>query len=234
MKRLLLTILVALAVMPLAGQVPDDGAIRAQIFDPASQFYYPPLISRYMKGDTTLTADDYHYLYYGFAMQEEYVPLDHIPGETDMLTVIEMTGGKLDAESAEKLLFYAQEAMQKDPFSPTTINLMTYAYGVTGDAERERISAARLRGVLATIASSGDGKTEGTAWNVIFFSHVNDFLASKGLAARERRVVSQRVEYATLAKPDGRTKGYYFDYSRAYSKPPTVLPEKPKGLKPKW
>lgn len=234
MKRIFLTVIIALAAISLNAQRPDDGAIRAEIFDPASPYFYPPLMSRYMEGDTTLTATDYHYLYYGFAMQDEYVPLDPIPGEADMMTILEHTGGKLNVQIAGKLLFYAQEAMQRDPFSPSTINLMTYAYGVLGDAEREKVSAARLRGVLGTIAASGDGKTEKTAWNVLFFSHVNDFLASKGLVARDRRVVTRTVEYATLAEADGKEKGYYFDFGRAYSKPPTVLPERPKGLKPKW
>ncbi len=234
MKKVFLTVIMALGAISSMGQAPDDGAIRAEIFNPASQYYYPPLMTRYMAGDTTLTAADYHYLYYGFAMQDEYVPLDPIPGETDMLTIIERNGGKLTKESAEKLLFYAQEIMAKDPFSPLTINFMTYAYGIIGDAGREKISAARFKGILDTIEASGDGKTEKTAWDVIFFSHVNDFLASKGLVARDRRVVSQSVEYATLTEPNGKDKGYFFDFSRAYSKPPTVLPEKPKGLKPKW
>lgn len=234
MKGILLTMAIMLAAMPLAGQAPDNTAILAEVSNPASRYYYPPLMSRYMKGDTTLTADDYHYLYYGFAMQDEYLPLDPIPGETELLGLIDRTGGKLSAEDAEKLLLYAQKVMQRDPFSPSTINFMTYAYGVLGDVEREKASAARLAGVLGAIAATGDGKKEKTAWHVIFFSHVNDFLASKGLEARGRRVVSRSVEYAALMEPNGRDKGYFFDFSRAYSKPPTVLPQKPKGIQPKW
>ena len=232
MKRILFVVMVALGALPVWGQTPDDDAIRAEVFNPGSQYYYAPLLSRYMKGDTTLTAADYHHLYYGFAMQDQYRPLDPIPAEVDVLTIFDRAGLEMTKEDAEKVVFYGEQVMLRDPFSPTNINFMTYAYGVLGDAEKERISASRMAGVLGVIASSGDGLKENTPWHVIFFSHVNDFLGTKGLAARSRRVVTRSVEYVTLAEPDRKVKGYYFDFGRAYSKPPEVMPEKQKGLHP--
>ncbi|MCL2560950.1 MAG: DUF4919 domain-containing protein [Rikenellaceae bacterium] len=211
----------------------DDAAIRAAVFDPASPFYYPPLMARYIRGDAALTLDDYRHLYYGFAMTDDYRPLDPIAGETELLTILERVGTGPTPEDAEKLLRHAREVMQRDPFSPSVINFMTFAYGILGDVEEEHASAARLAGVLGAIGSSGDGLREQSAWHVTFFTHVNDFLAARGLLARDRRVVSRAVEYVTLAEPDGRNRGYYFDFSRIYVRPPTEIPERPRGLRPR-
>ena len=65
MKRLLILWL----LLPLlsAAKVPVESDIKARIEDPASGQYYPNLRLRYEQADSTLTADDYHYLYYGYA-----------------------------------------------------------------------------------------------------------------------------------------------------------------------
>lgn len=67
MKRLLILWL----LLPLlsTAKVPVESDIKARIEDPASEQYYPNLRLRYEQADSTLTADDYHYLYYGYAYQ---------------------------------------------------------------------------------------------------------------------------------------------------------------------
>lgn len=232
MKKLLFIIMTAAIGVQASAQAPNNEAIRGAVGDPGSVYYYPALMARYVKGDSTLTATDYHYLYYGFAFQDEYKPLDPIPGENNILSIIE-TRKELTVGDAEDIITYANQVMAHDPFSPSNINFMTYAYGLLGDTERERQSARRLEMVLKTIEASGAGDKEDSPWHVTFFTHVNDFLAWKGYEPRERRVVSRSVEFVIPVKAEKKNKGFYFDYSRAYSKPPTHMPEKPKGLKPK-
>lgn len=72
-----------------AQQAPDDEDIFARTLDEASPYYYPSLMMRYRAGDTTLTATDYYYLYYGYAFSENYRPLRPIKAEDDMLAVLE-------------------------------------------------------------------------------------------------------------------------------------------------
>ena len=50
---------------------PDFVKIEAEIKNENSNFYYPKLFERYLKGDTTLTVEDYHYLYFGYSFQDE-------------------------------------------------------------------------------------------------------------------------------------------------------------------
>jgi len=77
MKRLLILWL----LLPLlsAAKVPVESDIKARIEDPASEQYYPNLRLRYEQADSTLTAEDYHYLYYGYAYQPQYRPLETNP-----------------------------------------------------------------------------------------------------------------------------------------------------------
>ncbi|MBQ2395013.1 MAG: DUF4919 domain-containing protein, partial [Alistipes sp.] len=56
-------------------QTPDNDRIKAEIENPQSQYFYPNLMARYELGDTTLTLDEFHYLYYGFAYSPKYNPL---------------------------------------------------------------------------------------------------------------------------------------------------------------
>ena len=65
MKNLLLTLLLLPALA--AAKVPVEEDIVAKTSDPDSPFYYTSLMMRYNAGDETLTDEDYHYLYYGYA-----------------------------------------------------------------------------------------------------------------------------------------------------------------------
>ncbi len=77
MKNLLLTLLLLPALA--AAKVPRRGGHSAKTMDAESPFYYTSLMMRYNAGDETLTDEDYHYLYYGYAYQESYKPLDANP-----------------------------------------------------------------------------------------------------------------------------------------------------------
>ena len=77
MKRLLsfALLLPALAV----AKVPVEEDILDRITDTSSPYYYTGLMMRYNAGDETLTDEDYHYLYYGYAYQDAYKPLNTNP-----------------------------------------------------------------------------------------------------------------------------------------------------------
>lgn len=231
MKKLL-TILAAMTLCAsLAAQTPDNEAIRLAVANPSSQYFYPELIKRYMAGDLTLTAADYHHLYYGYAFQDSYQPLEPISAEAGILMLLE-GHPEPDGEVAERILELGREVMQRDPFSPRNINFMAYAYAILGDTLNAQNCMARLDGVLRTIEASGDGLKEKTAWHVISFDHVVDMLDARGLEVRKRMVISIDVEYVELRNPTDK-RGYYFDSGRVYWNVPEHLKnrERPKGLK---
>lgn len=215
-REYLIFALCALCGFVAKAQVPDNDKIFLAINDSNSQYYYPNLMMRYNAGDV-LTDEEYHHLYYGFAYQEAYRPLNDNAGMTKVQNI--MARIAIDTPTVadiDELIAACSEAMELDPFSPKLLNIMAYAYGTAGDKEREKIYADHLAAVLKVIASSGTGLKEKEAMHIIMFSHGIDFIAAKGWSQLKGKIISRSVEFIPFAAPKNKVKGYYFDYSRVY------------------
>ena len=159
MKRtaLLYGVLLAFAAFPLAAQqAPDNDAILRETIDKGSPYYYPAIYMRYMSGDTTLTLEDYRHLYYGYAWQPGYKPFE-TPAAKDRILNILAKDSLAEADYL-KIVEYGREVMRSEPYDPSTLNFLVYAYGAVGDSVNERINYSRLKGILAAIESSGGGR----------------------------------------------------------------------------
>lgn len=209
----------------LWAKVPDEEDILNHITDPKSEFYYPNLMMRYRSGDLSLSPEAYHYLYYGFAYQEEYRPLE----SNDALDKVMLLASSLDIDHPEvqtlhELLLASEEALKRDPFSPQLLNLVAYAQGALGNREKEQAAYEQMRHVMMTIEDSGDGLTKDTPCHILMFDHALSLLGSYGLNCERARIISREVEYIPLTSPrqlmGKKIRGYYFDYSRIYRNKP--------------
>lgn len=229
MRRLLLlfTLLVANAMVATAQfeerevRIPDENDVIHQTISTSSPYYYTNLMLKYVNGDEPLTPDEYFYLYYGFVYQEDYSPFKENSALDRMLAV--MTGINPDEPTVgqlEALVENGVAALEVDPFNPKVLNMMAYAYGALDDPKREQLYYNHLNGILSTIESSGTGQKEESRWHVLMFSHAYDLLASKGYAYNESRIISRDAMFIPLTRKQGRTKGFYFDYSRIYRNKP--------------
>lgn len=231
MKRFLILLLALMPLFAMAQRVPDNEAILARTIDNSSPYYYPRLMERYIHGDTTLTADEYHHLYYGFAFADNYRPLENDPARIDVLEVFVATETP-DSTQLLRVIEAAERLMHSDPFSPQNLNILTFAYGKLGDERMERICYDRFTKVMQTIESSGTGRREDLPWHVLTFQHAADFTAWRGGEINNRQVRSRSVEYIQLRVKDADgNRGYFFDFSRVYMKRPEY--EKPKEER-KW
>ena len=159
MKRLFWLLLLLPAIA--AAKVPDEEDILARTMDSSSPYYYTGLMMRYNAGDETLTDDDYHYLYYGYAYQDDYKPLNSNPDLDKLLLLASgLDPDNPDRETLEAIISVGGDALKRDPFSPKILNLMSYAYGALGNPREERAYANRMNGVIRTILASGDGFTQ--------------------------------------------------------------------------
>ena len=195
---------------------PNNDRIFAAINDVSSPFYYPNLMLRYKDGKP-MSEEEYHYLYYGYAYQPSYKPLEVNPSMTRVQEI--MARISIDTPSVrdiDELIAAGIAAMEHDPFSPTLINILVYAYGASGDSARELAYSEHLRGVLKTIEQSGDGLKEKSPMHIIMFSHGTDYIASKSIGYRKGQIMSRTVEFVPFDAPRNKVKGYYFDYSRIY------------------
>ena len=223
MKRFILTLLLLVPVLSWA-KVPDEDDIVRKIMDGTSPYYYTNLLMRYNNLEQ-LSEEEYHYLYYGFAYHENYKPMATNNAITDLYaSMMTLNTEDPDREQMQYMISVCTEAMFYDPFSPTVLNMMVFAHGALGDKVKEEAYHRHLQGVLNTIMTSGDGRSDKFPMHIIMFSHANDVMASMGVETRRAEIVSRNVEYIPLVEPrkvpDGRIKGFYFDYSRIYRNKP--------------
>lgn len=220
MKHLLLLFLLAVAT-GAAAKVPNEELILDRTMNAASPFYYPALMMRYNSDEPKLSDEEFHYLYYGYAYRDEYKPLAANP-ELDKLLMLAsgINLDKPDRTTAEHLIALGNEVLQRDPFNPKVLNIMSYAYGVIGDKKREKAYSDRMYGVIRTILDSGDGFTQKTPRHVLMFDHALDLLSAENLSYGKARIVSRTVEFVPLVVPyvvDGKKrKGFYFNFERVY------------------
>ena len=216
MKRLLTALFAVMASVVAMAQTPDNDQLFEAINSSSSPYYYPNLMLRYQAGEA-LSEAEYHHLYYGYAFQQEYKPLEtnsalnRVENIMAIITIDTPSVADIDA-----LIAACNEAMQRDPFSPKLLNILAYAYGTSGDKQREEAYYRHLNGVLKCIESSGSGLKEREPMHIIMFSHGLDYIASKGWNYQKGRIISRSVEYVPFERAHNKVKGYYFDYSRIY------------------
>ncbi|MBP3482251.1 MAG: DUF4919 domain-containing protein [Alistipes sp.] len=218
MYKLFTVLFLSVAVaMPLSAKVPDNDDIYAKIADASSPYYYPNLMMRFKEWSGPMSDDELHYLYYGYAYQPEYKPLESDPYHTRVMEIMSKIAIEEPLVSdLDELILTAAQSLEHDPFSPQMLNIMAYAYGALGDKVREQAYYDRLNGIIRTIERSGDGLREKTPMHILMFSHANDCIAAKGWSYRKGRVISRTVEFVPFEAPHDKVKGYYFDFSRIY------------------
>ncbi|MFI3317022.1 MAG: DUF4919 domain-containing protein [Rikenellaceae bacterium] len=243
MKKLLFLLL--LLPLSLLAKVPIEDDITDKINDPLSGFYYPNLFLKFNNG-AELTAEEFHYLYYGFAYSELYQPL----AVNNKIDKVLLLASSIDPESPsqhtlDQIVIAANDALTLNPFSPTLWNLLAYAYGALGDTQREQLAFDRFNLILSTIDSSGDGVKEKSPKHIIMFDHALDLLTTQGIAHEKASIISRTVEYIPFTdaqrdkNKDQKIKGLYFDFGRIYwNKPDDVTYKRDRkwqfnNLKPK-
>ena len=216
MKRIIIILTALVAMVSASAKTPNNNLIFANISNVDSPLYYPNIMLRYKEGKP-MTEDEYHHLYYGYAFQPEYKPLE---ANASMNRVQEiMARISIDTPSVhdiDELIAAGIAAMESDPFSPTLLNILVYAYGASGDKVRELAYSEHLNGILKCIEQSGDGLKEKSPMHIIMFAHGLDYIASKNIKYLKGRIISRTVEFVPFDFPREKVKGYYFDYSRIY------------------
>ena len=88
MKRFATTLLALIVVVMAFAETPDNDRIFATINNVDSPLYYPNLMLRYKEGKP-MSEEEYHHLYYGYAFQPTYKPLEVNPSMTRVQEIME-------------------------------------------------------------------------------------------------------------------------------------------------
>lgn len=201
-------------------EVPDYNQIRVSISNPKSPNYYPTLMKRFMENDTTLTLDQYRNLYYGFAIQEDFVPYQN---EKEKLLDIRRKFVKEKGSSTvcPEAIRVAKGTLEDNPFDIPAISLISIAYLQLGDTIQYREWDIKQKGILDAILSSGDGEDPSSAFHVIDIEHEYEVLSRLGLQIDKDSLVNSQVEYLKVKPNAEDERGFFFNFgacSKEYKK----------------
>jgi len=175
-------------------KAPDYQFLRDTINDPEGVYYYPRLLDRLAKGDTTLDINDVRCIYYGYALQPDFDPYGHFDEQGDIQKIL---FGDVEPSKAdfEKVIELADKVLAK---KPTELPMYYYRligchYGYGESDPRTEAARFRFSAMMDAVYSSGNGSHEApfhltTVMHSYFLMSMNDL----------------RPEYQSLGQIDGR------------------------------
>lgn len=194
---------------------PDMAAIAAASVDETSQYYYPKLLKSFMANDTTMTATDFQYFYYGTMFQEDYDPYREAPNPAllqELMPIYAKT--KRTRADRGKMLDYAMQVLDDNPIDLRQLTNRIYVYEQNGKYDLAKIWQYKLNHLLLVIAASGTGTDPDNAFIVVYPQHEYDFLNLSKLTATSQRFEPPYYDYIEVGTADKQDpKGYYFNIS---------------------
>lgn len=199
------------AMMAQEVSAPDYRAIRATIQNSKGPNYYPQLMRRYLQNDTTLTLEQYRALYYGYPLQEDYVPYQK--AHKDLIDIRQrIVENKGDQKTCADALVVSQSALDDNPFDLLAISTMVFSYQQLKDTVAFARWNDKMDMLLDAIVSSGDGEDEGSAIHVIDIEHEYEVLNRLGLQVEADSVCNDHVELLKVLPNSEDIRGVYFDF----------------------
>lgn len=195
-------------------KAPDYDLIKAQICDTSSNYYYPKLMERLVKGDMTLTTDDFRYLYFGYIFQPKYEPYWKSPYQ-DKLDIY-YSKNSLDRSDYDEFIKLATLSINEFPFDLRQMNSLAYVYHLKGDEVKSKIISYKYQGILQAIMSSGDGKNCETGLHVISTSHEYIILTMLEFRVLGQSLTSDFCDCMKVADDQKREVNIYFNIKRIW------------------
>lgn len=193
---------------------PDMDAIRREVTDPGSKYFYPNLMARYERHDTVMNLDEYRHLYYGRLFQEDFNPYRHSQASTrgqELYFKANHTRAELDS-----IITYAQTALDDTPFDLQQMNFLIYALQHRGKVYKAKLWQYRLNHLLQAIVSSGTGADPENAWYVINPQHEYNIINFLGAVAKKQHYQEPYFDCIEVEKADAKgsqvqSQTYYFN-----------------------
>lgn len=221
MKKISFLIILIYTVAITSAQIiekVDLKQIEKDISQEESSFYYPDLMNRYKASDTTLTAEEYKYLFYGYVFQKEYIPY----GSHDSLEVMNSYwGNDIIAPNFNKLFELSGLILEDFPFEFNAIKTRIISAIETKDSIESKIWYQKYDKLLGTIFSSGDGRSFKTAFLVTQTSEEYEIVNVLGFYPAGQSLVEEKGTYYDLIDVMDNEYGIeslYFDISIFFGK----------------
>jgi len=195
--------------------VPDYQEIEKLTRDKSSAFFYDKLFERYERNDTTLTLRDYRMLYYGYFFQPGYAPFKFTDQADTIKYILSMQ--QTEQRDWQELERLGNAHLKQNPFDLKGINVMWLANRQLGDSLETRIYFDKLKKLVQTILSSGDGLSETTAFHVQQVSHEYDILNILGFEfSGKQNLTDNKCDFLSVKANDEKLEGLYFDVKQMF------------------
>lgn len=220
MIKQLLIALLALACSTVAfaqkskKEPPNYKAIKRLTEERGSAQSYDSLFTRFLASDTLLTTAEYRLLYYGYFFRPEFNEGD---GGTAMDSVRSLyRRDTLMPQDWKTLASYAALAIDSAPYDLGAHKAIVTAYRMLGDSQRYQVYKTRRNGILDAIFSTGDGRSDTTAFHVASVGHEYDILRLLGLSSKGQSLTANLCDYLELRENEYDLDGLYFDVSQLF------------------
>ncbi|MFI3315246.1 MAG: DUF4919 domain-containing protein [Rikenellaceae bacterium] len=202
--------------------VPDYDSIYFNINRVDSDNFYPKIYERFAQGDTTLTNDNFHHLYYGFTFSETYNPLAVNPMKDSLMVVMQQNrdANFISPEIFNDMERVAIKSLAVNPFDMGVLNMLAFIYQMQGDRELSEQYAFKVRKIKEVILASGDGSDKKTPIHVTSRTEQDAIIASLALDYFKRSYVTIDIEVLHLNGRYNGKKGFYFNIGRMWSRVP--------------
>lgn len=196
---------------------PDLEAIRVATLDPSNPMYFPKLMKKFNRNDTTMTADEFRHLYLGYMFQEDYDPYRESPYSSVTDSYRNKTSHS--KEEIDTIRKYAELTLLDNPFDLRQMSFLVHVLKERRKDMSAKIWEYRLEHLLGAIKSTGTGENEENAWFVIYPAHEYDMVQLMGYHAVDADFIEPGFDYL-MVEPEEETarrlrdkvqKGFYFD-----------------------
>jgi len=190
--------------------------LKKEIRKQRSPFYYPVLFQRYLDLDTSLTYEEFRYLYYGFTFQDAYSPYG-IPALQDSLISYLSRQELLRAEYQVAARIGGQ-LLRESPFRLRETFITAVAYEMAGDGKMSSIYFSFFEKQVDAIMSSGDGLSTNTAFVVIYIRDEYEMLEVLGFKfGGGQALLAGDYDKLELEENPYGVEALYFDVSRLFA-----------------
>lgn len=186
------------------------GKIKSITKDIASENYYPSLLNRYTKFDTTLSAKQMHLLYYGKYFQDFYQPTSLHEAREKMFELIKQ-------KDFSNALIHGKLAFNEDPIDLKTLfGLYVCHQKLMNLREAENFQFLYFA-LIGTILQTGSGKNKEEAFVVVNISDEYEIISTLNKEIKKQKTINHETDCLKLKKGEDKAlnaiKKLYFNIS---------------------
>ncbi len=191
----------------------DFDQIKKTTTDSFSRHYYPLLIQRFLRFDTTLTVDDFPLIYYGYVFTKDYNPYHTGANEDKFLKLFKQ-------KKYGEAIPLGKEVLNENPVNIKVLYCMLVCFDRQGDRPSARNYANLYFPLLNVIYNSGDGKSIETAYVVTTVADEYELLGDLNLSSNEQALVGDTdvltidQEGQNMGSAKEKVKTLYFNVSK--------------------